>query len=103
MNPIGALKVSFESVEIYGSTSLKLFLLRFTNSISKWLSVMAFYLILLLIVFLCVALLSVALGFWLGEYVHSLPLGFLLVALAYALIMVVIVVFRKKWIQPTIL
>jgi hypothetical protein len=45
---------------------------------------------------------GIALGIWLGELVHSVALGYLLVAGIYLLIIIILVLMRKKIVFPMI-
>ncbi|TMI98067.1 MAG: phage holin family protein [Bacteroidetes bacterium] len=86
----------------YAETFYKLSLVRLTKKVSDVASglvngVLIFFISLCILLFI-----SFAGAWWLGDMVDSRALGFLLIAVFYMLIIVVLVLMRKKIISPFI-
>ena len=86
----------------YAETFYKLNLLRLTKKVSDVASVVVNSLLIFFISLCILLFISFAGAWWLGDVVQNRPLGFLLIAGFYMLIILVLVLMRKKIISPFI-
>jgi uncharacterized membrane protein (DUF485 family) len=92
-----------EEVEEYVKTSTELFKLQFTDRVSDFITSLIVKLIFLLFGFMFVLLLSFALAIWLGDLLGKPYLGFLVAAGVFALIVLLVYVFREGMIQKPVM
>jgi hypothetical protein len=82
-----------------------LYKLTIVNVIQKASGVLAAGIISILIVFLllfALFFLCIGLGWWLGEMLHNMLMGFGIVAMIYLLIIAILLIFRKAFLFPWI-
>lgn len=94
-----------ERVEEYCRTSYELMRLRLAGKISEVLSMIIFHFLLVVVFSFFIISLNIAAGFWLGNLLQDLPLGFLLVAGFYAIVFFILFLcpgFRKKIYQSVL-
>ncbi len=91
-----------DDVSTYLELKLKLFKLKTGERIARLIAVLSHGLILILLAFFFILFLFLALGFFLGEQLGSLSLGFSIVAGLY-LVLFVIIILSRNWIQHKII
>jgi hypothetical protein len=94
--PIEAL---FEKAEDYSKTTLELFKLNAIDKTAEIVSSLAVRLAILLAVVLFVLVLNIGVALWIGELLGKTYYGFFVVAGIYALITILLYVFRNRWIR----
>ncbi|HEX7367760.1 MAG TPA: phage holin family protein [Pelobium sp.] len=92
----------FERAKDYINTSIELKKLTVTQAVVKTVSSLASGLILLLVGLFFIAFLSVTAALYFGQLLASNYLGFLIVALFYLLIGLLVLAMRKNYIQNPI-
>lgn len=94
--PIEAL---FEKAEDYSKTTLELFKLNAIDKTAEIVSSLAVRLAILLAVVLFVLVLNIGVALWIGELLGKTYYGFFVVAGIYAIITILLYVFRNRWIR----
>jgi hypothetical protein len=94
--PIEAL---FEKAEDYSKTTLELFKLNAIDKTAEIVSSLAVRLAILLAVVLFVLVLNIGVALWIGELLGKTYYGFFVVAGIYALITILLYLFRNRWIR----
>ena len=83
-------------ISTYGETRLELMKLNTYERVAKTMAVFSYGIVLVLLAFFAILFLFLALGFFLGEILNSVALGFLLVVGMYLLLFGLILLFREK-------
>ena len=83
-------------ISTYVETRLELMKLNTYERVAKTMAVFSYGIVLVLLAFFAILFLFLALGFFLGEILNSVALGFLLVVGMYLLLLGLILVFREK-------
>ena len=91
-----------EHLSSFIGLKLELLKLNAYERVAKIIAILSHSLILMLLAFFTVLFIFIALGFFLGELLHSVSLGFLLVAVIY-IILFLIVFYDKKGVQTIIM
>lgn len=94
--PIEAL---FEKAEDYSKTTLELFKLNAIDKTAEIVSSLAVRLAILLAVVLFVLVFNIGVALWIGELLGKTYYGFFVVAGIYALITILLYLFRNRWIR----
>ena len=92
----------FERAENFGKTSIELFKLKTIDKTSEIVSVLASKLIMIIIASLFFIILNIGIAIWLGEILGKSFYGFFVLSGFYALLAVVILIFRNRWIKRPI-
>ena len=83
-------------ISTYVETRLELMKLNTYERVAKTMAVFSYGIVLVLLAFFAILFLFLALGFFLGEILNSVALGFLLVVGMYLLLFGLILLFREK-------
>lgn len=83
-------------ISTYVETRLELMKLNTYERVAKTMAVFSYGIVLVLLAFFAILFLFLALGFFLGEMLNSVALGFLIVVGLYLLLFGVILLFRDK-------
>ena len=83
-------------ISTYVETRLELMKLNTYERVAKTMAVFSYGIVLVLLAFFAILVLFLALGFFLGEILNSVALGFLLVVGMYLLLFGLILLFREK-------
>lgn len=83
-------------ISTYVETRLELMKLNTYERVAKTMAVFSYGVVLVLLAFFAILFLFLALGFFLGEMLNSVALGFLIVVGLYLLLFGVILLFRDK-------
>ena len=83
-------------ISTYVETRLELMKLNTYERLAKTMAVFSYGIVLVLLAFFAILFLFLALGFFLGEILNSVALGFLLVVGMYLLLFGLILLFREK-------
>lgn len=83
-------------ISTYMETRLELMKLNTYERVAKTMAVFSYGVVLVLLAFFAILFLFLALGFFLGEMLNSVALGFLIVVGLYLLLFGVILLFRDK-------
>lgn len=89
----------FDHVEQYGKTSFELYKHKAIYETAKLTSTLATRLILTIVVVLISLFASIGLALWLGDLLHKTYYGFFIVALLYALVWVILFLYKKSCLQ----
>ncbi len=88
-----------ESAENYGKTSVELIKLKTVDKVADGTSSFVAWSAIVIALILCFTILNFGLALWIGDMLNKVYLGFFIVAGFYALIGVVLFIFRNKWIK----
>ena len=83
-------------ISTYVETRLELMKFNTYERVAKTMAVFSYGIVLVLLAFFAILFLCLALGFFLGEILNSVALGFLLVVGMYLLLFGLILLFREK-------
>lgn len=89
----------FEKAEEYSKTSIELFKLNVVDKSAEVVSSLAVRLVIFIVVALFVLILNIGLALWIGELLGKTYYGFFVISGCYALIALVIHLFRHQWIK----
>ena len=101
-NDPGSVGSLFEKAGDYLETRLDLFKLRAVDKTSDFTSSLVSRIAIATILILAIFMVNIGLALWVGELVGRVYLGFFIVAAFYALLALLIHVFRKTWIKDPI-
>ena len=101
-NEPGTFGSLFEKTGDYLETRLDLFKLRAVDKTSDFTSSLVSRIAIATILILAIFMVNIGLALWVGELVGRVYLGFFIVAAFYALLALLIHVFRKTWIKDPI-
>lgn len=85
-----------EDISTYVELRLELLKLNTYERVAKTMAVFSYGIVLILLAFFTILFLFLALGFFLGELLGSIALGFVLVVGMYLLLFGIIIFFKKK-------
>ena len=101
-NPIDHLESIFDSAEAYGKTTLELIKLRSLEISSTVISSMLSQLAVFAILFLCLFTVSIGIAFLIGQQLHNVPYGFLIVGGGYLVAGIAARQFLSQWIRKRV-
>lgn len=91
-----------EKVEQYAQTSLELYKLKAIDKGTDVFSSLVSRVVIITIIALFFLLVTLGLCFYLGEVFGKIYLGFFAVAGIYAVVAVILLIFRKSWLDDTL-
>jgi hypothetical protein len=97
--PIDLVETLFERAEDYSKTTVELFKLKAINKSSDVISSLVSRFAILLVITLFVLIISVGIALYLGEVLGKSYYGFFIIGTFYALIAILLHVFRYQWIK----
>ncbi len=97
--PIEAL---FEKAEDYGKTTIELLKLKAVDRSADFVSTIAAHIVTFIVVALFTFIVSIGAALWLGELLGKNYYGFFAVAGFYALVAIIIYLFRHEWIKTPV-
>ena len=89
----------FEKTKCYTNTSIELYKLKAIDKSADMISTLVKRLTLAVFFIFCFLFLNAGLALWIGETLGSTSFGFLIVAGFYAVMGIVLYIFRNKWIR----
>ena len=89
----------FEKAEEYGKTTLELIKLKAIDKSAEVLSSLVASLVIFMVIILLVVLSSLGLSLWIGEALGKTYYGFFAVSGFYAVIALLLYLFKSKWIK----
>ncbi|MBN2743020.1 hypothetical protein LX69_02487 [Breznakibacter xylanolyticus] len=92
-----------EYLTSYANAEAELFKLRLIDRMTVLFSALITKVVILAFVLVSALLASVALAFWLGDTLKSLPLGFVIVSGAYLVLLVLFVILRQPLVEKPVL
>ena len=92
----------FQKTGDYIETRVELLRLKAVDTSSEVASSLATNIVLLLVLFLVVSMVNIGVSLWLGELLGRAFYGFFIVAGFYAIVGLLLFIFRKKWIKTPI-
>ena len=95
-------KTVLENIEAYSKTSFELFKLKTVDKLADILSGIASYSVFLLFILMYFLVGNIDYALWLGELSGKLLYGFLMLTGLYAGILLLFILFRRKWIKEPI-
>lgn len=101
-NATNHLESIFESAEAYGKTTLELIKLRSLQISTSVISSVLAQMVVFAILFMCVLVISVGIAFLLGQWLHNVPYGFLIVGGGYLIGGVLAHLFLPQWIRKRV-
>ena len=101
-NDPGTVGSLFEKTGDYLETRLDLLKLRAIDKTSDVTSSLVSRIAIAIILFLAILIVNIGLSLWVGELVGKVYVGFFIVAAFYALLALIIYVFRKAWIKDPV-
>jgi len=91
-----------EKVEQYAKTSLELYKLKAIDKGTDVFSSLVSRVVIIIIIALFFLLVTLGLCFYLGEVLGKVYYGFFAVAGIYAVVGIIMIIFRKKWLDDTL-
>ena len=91
-----------EKVEQYAKTSLELYKLKAIDKGTDVFSSLVSRVVIIIIIALFFLLVTLGLCFYLGEALGKVYYGFFAVAGIYAVVGIIMIIFRKKWLDDTL-
>lgn len=91
-----------EKVEQYARTSLELYKLKAIDKGTDVFSSLVSRVVIIIIIALFFLLVTLGLCFYLGEVLGKVYYGFFTVAGIYAVVGIIMIIFRKKWLDDTL-
>jgi len=91
-----------EKVEQYAKTSLELYKLKAIDKGTDVFSSLVSRVVIIIIIALFFLLVTLGLCFYLGEVLGKVHYGFFAVAGVYAIVGIVMIIFRKRWLDDTL-
>ena len=88
-----------EKAEAYGKTSVDLIKLRTVDKVADGTSSLVAWSAVIIALVLFFITLNFGVALWLGSLLEHIYLGFFIVALFYALVALILFIFRNKWIK----
>jgi len=101
-NEPGTFGALFEKTGDYLETRLDLLKLRAVDKTSDVTSSLVSRIAIAVVLFIAILIVNIGLALWVGELVGRVYVGFFIVAAFYALLALLIYVFRKTWIKDPI-
>ncbi len=92
----------FEKAGEYGKTSIELLKLKSIDKSASVISSLAVKIVLLIIVAMFISSISIGIALWMGELLGRSYYGFFVIAGFYALITLVLYLFRDQWIKKPV-
>ena len=103
MNNIAApIESLFEKVEDYGRTTIELFKLNTIDKSADLASSLAVKAVIFIFAAMFILSITIGLSLWLGELMGKSYYGFFVTGAAYALLAVLVYIFRSKWIKEPV-
>jgi len=99
---VTAIETLFEKAQDYGKTSLGLLKLQTISKTSDVTSTLASWLFIFMVVTISVLIINIGIALWISDQLESTWSGFFIVGIFYALIALVLFIFRHQWIKDPI-
>lgn len=99
---VTAIETLFEKAQDYGKTSLGLLKLQTISRTSDVASTLAAWLSIFMVVTISVLIINIGIALWISEQLDNIWSGFFIVGIFYALIALVLFIFRHQWIKDPI-
>jgi len=96
------LEVLYEKAEQYAKTSIELFKLKAIGKTAEIVSNMVSSLVVIVCFSICFFIFNIGLSIYVGELLGKLYYGFFIIAGFYALVALIIYLFREQWIKNPI-
>lgn len=96
---IAMLKDLMDRAEAFAKTNIQLYRLKAIDKVTDVFSSVAAGLVIMIVLTFFLIILSIGAAFWLGEVLGKIYYGFFAVAGAYALLALLMVVFRKQVVE----
>ena len=97
--PSGLVETLFERAEDYSKTTVELFKLKAINKSSDVISSLVSRLAVLMVVAFFILIVSIGVALFLGELLGKSYYGFFIIGILYALIAILLHVFRHQWVK----
>ena len=101
-NHATAIETLFGKAEDFGKTSMELFKLQAIDKSAEVLSVLATKFVITIVVASFILSINIGLALWIGELLGRAYYGFFIIAGFYALITIVVYIFRRQWIKDPV-
>lgn len=92
----------FQKAEDYGRTTIELFKLNAIDKSANIFSSLAAQLTIIIIATLFILIVSIGVAFWIGDLLGKTYYGFFVVAGVYALVGLLLYIFRRQWIKEPV-
>ncbi len=101
-NTINAIEALIEDVENFGETTLELAKLKAIAQYADTASSLVTHVVIIATASVFVFMLSIALALCIGDVLGKASYGFFCVALFYAFVMLLLYIFKKKWLKTPV-